>query len=178
MRPWIQVLALFVALAAWPAAVSSANGSLVESSEEAEATVVLRFSNQRVASCGDLGESIARRKLTCRVDKQWTKGTATLLFEPLADPRRRVLRTDRRSPFSVELQQQSQPIERPIPIAKGPWRITWKESRKSVRADIEDVAISVNLIGTIGKCRSGSWRCWLDNRAREHRLEIRPDKGR
>jgi hypothetical protein len=181
MHRWMQLFTAFVILASWTGETSKVSGAAAESREsreESDATVVLRFSKQQIVSCSEPKERIARRKLICRADQQWTSGIATLTFEPLVDPRRRVLRTDRRSRFSVELHQTSQPTEQGIAIAKGPWRITWKEAKRSIRVDVEDVAVRVVLTTTIGKCRSGNWRCWLDTRAREHRLDVRSGTGR
>jgi hypothetical protein len=173
MRPWVQLFVFSVALGPWTGTAGTANGSIVASNEESETNVVLRFSNKRIVSCSEPSERVAGRKLTCRVDSQWANSTATLNFEPLADPRRRLLRSDRRSPFSVELHQKNQPMEQSIAIAKGPWRVTWKEATRSVRADVEDAAVSIVLTGITGKCRSGNWRCSLDTRATERKLEVR-----
>jgi hypothetical protein len=178
MRPWVQLFVFSLALGPWTGTAGTANGSIVASSEESETSIVLRFSNKRIVSCGEPRESVAGRKLTRRVDSQWASSTATLNFEPLADPRRRVLRSDRRNPFSVELHQKSQPTEQQLAIAKGPWRVTWKEATRSIRADVEDVAVSIVATSTIGKCRSGNWRCSLDTRATERKLEVRSGTGK
>lgn len=157
--------------------VRDVTGAVATSDVASEGNVVLRFKHQQVTSCSEPKEQIARRKLNCRGDRQWSTSTATLLFEPLVDSRRRVLHGDRRSPFSVELRHKSQPVEQPVRVAKGPWRITWKESAKSVRADVEDMPVNVLLTRTVGSCRSGKWQCLFNPQAIVNRLEVRTRAG-
>lgn len=172
MRSWVLVLVILTAASASLNVASAAKELAANRTEVAESTLHLRFSNQRVATCREPLENIAQRRLNCRAGSRGQKGVATLLFQPLPDPRRRVLRTDRRSPFAVELHHMEQPVEQSVSIARGPWRITWKEAKKSIRTEVEEASSSVMLTKTQGKCRSGHWRCWLDERALEHKLEI------
>lgn len=171
MQPWVHVLALVATISPSEVLVRDATG-LAALGDNAERTVVLRFVNRRVSACSEPKEQVFRRKLACRSENQSATNTATLRFEPLVDPRRGVLHGDKRRAFSVELRHKNQPIEQTIGIAKGPWRVTWKEAARSVRADIENVAVSISLSRTVGRCRSGNWRCWLDTRPIEHRLEV------
>jgi hypothetical protein len=176
MRPRRLLLAALVTFVPSTLMVRDVVGSITSDAENAT-TVVLRFSSQQVTSCNEPKEQVARRKLNCRAEKRWATSTATLLFEPLVDSRRGILRGDRRSPFSVELRHKNSPVEQPLSVPKGPWRITWRESAKSVRAEVEDAPINIQLARTIGKCRSGNWRCWFDSRATENRLEVRTRVG-
>lgn len=163
-----------MALRPGQATTDGAKRSFAETRDDTQMSLTLRYSNQKAVSCSESRERVARRRFSCRPDKQWVSGSATLKFIPLPDSRRRVFGPDRREPFTVHLDHTSQPLEMQIAIAKGPWRIAWKEASKSVRADVERSGSSAVLTTKLGGCRVGTWRCRLDPTSKENKLEFRP----
>jgi len=156
----IIFLACVIASGVFGVAYASTTASGVET-----VPVSLRYKSQRIATCSEPKEKLVRRRQVCRSEKVWTKSTATLQLEPLVDPRRRIFGPDERRAFSVELRHESHPVDVNIEIAKGPWRITWKETSKSIRANFENAGDAVILQVSRGACRSGYWRCRLEPHA-------------
>jgi len=145
---------------------------------DAMTAIQLRFVARRVASCIETAEAARRRPIRCGAKYLSMRNFATLLFSPLPDPNRQLLRVDRRSPFSVELIPQNGPVEQRVMMGRGPWRVTWKESGKHAQFSVGDSTVSVVVTETLGECVNLAWRCRLEPQHKYQRLEVRSSEAK
>lgn len=174
MRLHVLFVVLALGGASNPKAERAIDGASIGSTvEDASVTVILRYTNQSVVACTESAQQYRHRKLSCRSHKRWSRGAATLEFEPLQDENRRILRSDRRKAFSITLTNESRPSELRVPIQKGPWLVRWKGTTSAVRAEIGNVGDQIVASQLNGTCRVGNWRCRLDAKATERNLQFR-----
>lgn len=179
MRLQVLFVALVFGGASNPKTGRDVDSGRKKAGENSSVTVVLRYTNQSVVSCTESTQQYRRRHLSCRSRKRWDRSAATLEFRPLPDENRKILGSDRREAFSIRLPHENRPSEIRVEMQKGPWRITWQEASKTIRAEIEDADNYILVSQLNGACKTGSWRCWLDTKSTEKKLEfIRARKGK
>lgn len=125
-------------------------------------SVVIRYGRQRVVSCEASKWHIYRRAPNCKIGRKSVPGSAIIEFIPLPDARREVFGPDKRTRIVVQLRQETQPIERTVALALGPWQVTWKGANKSLQLDVETQDQLVTMSTLFGACISREWHCSLD----------------